>query len=154
MRYIVLLFALTSLLCGAIIHSALAQKSKEAPQIDIRQFMGSGEFKAAGLDKLSARELEALNQWLGKFMVRTFQTSQGSSSGCSSVVESQIEGNFEGWSGETTFKLSNGQIWQQSSYSYTYHYAYRPEVTIFLSGGGCKMKVHGVSESLPVRRLK
>ncbi len=71
-----------------------------------------------------------------------------------SVIESQIDGTFEGWSGETVFKLTNGQIWQQSSYAYTYHYAYRPAVTIFPSGGGCKMKVEGVSDSISVKRLK
>jgi len=75
-------------------------------------------------------------------------------SGCAGVLESQIEGTFEGWSGETIFKLTNGQIWQQSSYAYMYHYAYRPKVMIFPSGGGCKMKVEGVNNSLPVKRLK
>ncbi|MDR0881742.1 MAG: hypothetical protein LBP55_04270, partial [Candidatus Adiutrix sp.] len=39
--------------------------------------------------------------------------------GCSGAIESQIDGTFEGWSGETVFKLTNGQIWQQSSYAYT-----------------------------------
>jgi len=73
---------------------------------------------------------------------------------CSNAIESQIEGTFEGWSGETVFKLTNGQIWQQSSYSYTYHYAYRPEVLIYSAGGGCKMKVDGVSDSISVKRLK
>ena len=62
-------------------------------------------------------------------------------SGCSEVIETQIDGTFNGWTGDTVFKLSNGQIWQQSSYDYTYHYAYRPEVLIFPSSGRCKMKV-------------
>ena len=34
------------------------------------------------------------------------------------VIESQIDGEFEGWEGETVFVLTNGQIWQQSSYDY------------------------------------
>ena len=116
--------------------------------------MSSGEFKAAGLDKFSSRELDALNQWLGQFALQIYQTAQEGGSGCSSVIESQIDGTFEGWSGETVFKLTNGQIWQQSSYAYTYHYAYRPEVTIFPSSGGCKMKVEGVRDVIAVRRLK
>jgi hypothetical protein len=70
------------------------------------------------------------------------------------LIESYIEGEFTGWSGETIFKLSNGQIWQQSSYAYIYHYAYRPRVLIYRSSGGYKMKVNGVSQTLYVKRLK
>jgi hypothetical protein len=32
------------------------------------------------------------------------------------VVESQIDGDFNGWEGETVVKLVNGQIWQQTEY--------------------------------------
>jgi hypothetical protein len=71
-----------------------------------------------------------------------------------SVIESQIDGDFEGWDGETIFKLTNGQIWQQTGYDYTYSYAYMPEVTIYKTSGGWKMKVEDVEETIYVRRLK
>lgn len=71
-----------------------------------------------------------------------------------SVIESRIDGEFTGWEGETIFRLQNGQIWQQSSYAYTYHYAYRPEVLIYRSGTGFKMKVEGVDRAINVERLK
>lgn len=77
-----------------------------------------------------------------------------SSSASGEVIETCIEGEFEGWSGETIFLLCNGQIWQQSSYAYTYHYAYRPKVLIYRTTGGYKMKVDGVSSTIYVRRLK
>lgn len=70
------------------------------------------------------------------------------------LIESHIEGTFEGWDGETIFKLDNGQIWQQATYAYTYHYAYRPKVYIVKSYGAYKMVVEGVSGSIFVRRLK
>lgn len=70
------------------------------------------------------------------------------------AIESRIDGEFDGWDGETIFKLQNGQIWQQSEYAYTYHYAYSPEVLIYPSGGGWKMKVDGVSSEIRVQRLK
>jgi len=70
------------------------------------------------------------------------------------VIESKISGEFQGWDGETIFKLSNGQIWQQSSYSYTYHYAYRPTVMIYRSGSTFKMKVEDVDDVISVERLK
>lgn len=72
----------------------------------------------------------------------------------SGVIESQIDGEFEGWSGETIFKLVNGQIWQQSSYAYTYHYAYMPKVLIYNSSGSYKLKVDGVSSTINVTRLR
>jgi peptidoglycan hydrolase-like protein with peptidoglycan-binding domain len=70
------------------------------------------------------------------------------------VIETKIEGEFEGWDGETIFLLDNGQIWQQSSYDYTYHYAYRPDVLIYKSGGEYKMKVEEVDDTISVIRLK
>ncbi len=69
-------------------------------------------------------------------------------------VESRIDGDFEGWTGDTLFKLVNGQIWQQASYAYTYHYAFDPKVIIFNAGGTFRMKVDGVSDSIPVKRLR
>ncbi|WP_227766366.1 stalk domain-containing protein [Zhaonella formicivorans] len=70
------------------------------------------------------------------------------------VIESRIDGEFEGWDGDTIFKLMNGQIWQQSSFSYVYHYAYMPKVTIYKSGTLYKMKVEGVDKEISVIRLK
>src|SRR3990172_12376875 len=70
------------------------------------------------------------------------------------VIESQIDGEFSGWEGETIFKLTNGQIWQQAAYAYTYHYAYRPKVVIFSTLGRYKMAVEGVPGSIYVVRLK
>ena len=75
-------------------------------------------------------------------------------SSCSPAIEGQIEGKFEGWDGETIFSLTNGQIWQQAEYAYTYSYRYRPSVTIFFAVGGCKMQVEGVDRAIRVRRLK
>ncbi len=70
----------------------------------------------------------------------------------SDVVESQISGEFKGWEGETTYTLTNGQVWQQCTYSYEYTYAYMPEVLIYSSGGGYKMQVEGTTAD--VRRIK
>lgn len=69
------------------------------------------------------------------------------------VIESQIEGEFSGWDGETIFKLTNGQIWQQSSYAYTYHYAYRPQVLIVGTRGAFKLQVEGVEQRISVIRI-
>jgi hypothetical protein len=70
------------------------------------------------------------------------------------VIESQIDGDFEGWEGETIFKLTNGQIWQQASYDYAYNYAYMPEVIIYKTSGGYKMKVEDIEDVIDVVRIK
>lgn len=67
----------------------------------------------------------------------------------SDVIESRIDGDFEGWEGETIVKLINGQIWEQAEYYYEYHYAYSPEVLVYRSRGIYKMQVEGIDE--PVR---
>jgi hypothetical protein len=72
----------------------------------------------------------------------------------SDVIETTIDGEFKGWDGSTIFKMTNGQIWQQSEYAYMYHYAYRPSVTIYESKDGIKMKVEDVDELITVKKLK
>ena len=69
-------------------------------------------------------------------------------------IESQIEGKFTGWSGDTIFRLINGQVWRQRHYAYHYHYAYRPKVLIYPEGGRFKMKVAGVNSELDVERVR
>lgn len=86
--------------------------------------------------------------------VQSLSNNRNSSKSSADIVESRIDGNFEGWTGETIFKLQNGQIWQQSSYAYWYHYAFSPKVTIYKSGGQYKMQVDGVGQSIFVKRLK
>ena len=63
------------------------------------------------------------------------------------VLESQIDGDFNGWQGNTAYTLVNGQVWQQTDYHYHYHYAYSPKVIIYQSNsGGTKMHVEGDSD--------
>ena len=67
------------------------------------------------------------------------------------IIESRIDGEFEGWTGNTTYKLANGQIWQQARYKYEYKYAYRPEVIICNINGSYVMSVAGTQAD--VRRI-
>ncbi len=70
------------------------------------------------------------------------------------VIESGIDGDFEGWDGDTVFKFENGQVWQQVSFDYEYHYAYRPKVLVYKSGSVYKMRVDGMHHEITVKRLK
>lgn len=80
--------------------------------------------------------------------------SQAAKSGDPITIEAQIDGDFEGFDGETIFKLTNGQIWQQSEYYYYYHYSFMPQVTILQSGPSFKILVEGVPKAVGVERLK
>lgn len=61
------------------------------------------------------------------------------------VIESKIDGTFEGWDGDKVYTLTNGQVWKQKKYKYKYKYAYRPEVIIAEINGSYVMKVKGTS---------
>jgi hypothetical protein len=50
-------------------------------------------------------------------------------------VETRINGAFNGWHGESSYLLGNGQTWQQAHYEYRYTYAYGPEATLYEVGG-------------------
>lgn len=63
----------------------------------------------------------------------------------SDVVESQIDGEFKGWRGETSYRLKNGQVWRQRTYKYEYQYAYGPDAIVYLASGGHKMQVAGTT---------
>jgi hypothetical protein len=146
----------TALLAIVVAATIQVNGAQQVPAID--SLMTAADFRAAGLQKLTPEELSILNGWLAKYTmsvvaaIRTPQTANPTAA--ASVIESQIEGDFEGWDGETIFKLNNGQIWQQASYAYTYHYAYRPKVLVYRSGSTYRMKVDGVSSDIAVKRLK
>ena len=81
-------------------------------------------------------------------------TNNSSNSSSNDVFESKIDGDFEGWEGETIVKLMNGQIWQQVEYYYTYTYSFMPNALVYKTGGTYKMKVDGVDKAIGVMRLK
>ena len=103
----------------------------------------------AGLSHLSdADKVKVINLLR---LAMNSNTAAGCPSSSSRAIESEIDGEFEGWNGETIFKLSNGQIWQQDEYDYEYEYAYRPDVLIFRDGSYWKMKVEDMDETIKVK---
>lgn len=127
--------------------------------LHVKNLMTASEFEAAGLTKLTPAELAKLDAWLNKHTEKVFQLvtavkAAPASRQSEEAIESNIDGEFHGWDGETIFKLTNGQIWQQAEYSYTYEYAYRPDVTIYKTASCWKMKVEDVSDTICVKRIK
>lgn len=66
------------------------------------------------------------------------------------VLRTQLEGDFEGWDGDTVFVLANGKVLKQLGYAYVYHYAYRPDVIVVERGGMLILVVDGVEEAVSV----
>lgn len=83
-----------------------------------------------------------------------FSSDPGSVSFTGNVYQGTIDGDFNGWDGGTIFKLTDGSIWQQASYAYTYHYSYMPSVIIYSRNGITYMKVEDVDDVIPVKRLR
>jgi hypothetical protein len=52
----------------ALVASAWTAAATPATDVDIRDLMSANQFHQAGLDKLSASELQALNNWLGVYL--------------------------------------------------------------------------------------
>jgi hypothetical protein len=137
--------------------TAIGQDKAIAADTSLRldSLMTAAEFRSCGLNKLSSEEMSRLNAWLQSFAVRVATSvSETKEPKTPDVIESEIAGDFNGWDGETIFKLINGQIWQQAEYDYEYEYAFQPEVTIYKAGGGYKMKVEGMDDTIYVRRIK
>jgi hypothetical protein len=103
---------------------------------------------------LSQTQRKELDRWLARYTFLILEEKK-ITSGCDPVIETRIDGEFNGWDGETVYKLRNGQIWQQASYHYHYHYAYAPEVTIYPTAGGCALRVSDDDdEAISVPRLR
>jgi hypothetical protein len=69
------------------------------------------------------------------------------------LISTRIAGPFAGWAGQTVFRLRNGQIWKQAAPGYLYRYSNMPEVVIYSTSTGYRMKVEGVGQTIPVRRI-
>src|SRR6185437_7536651 len=127
----------------------------------LEERMSAADFKAAGLDKLTPQELQSLDNWL-----RTHeQTKMVSASGQPvfypenqprDKFDTHLVGHFNGWAGQTTFTLDNGQVWKQAeSGTYSCPDVDNPEVTIKpMILGSWLMYVQGCNQSLRVERVK
>jgi|SRR6266545_5316533 len=130
--------------------------SRAAPEsgsvLDLRNLMSHDELGAAGLGKLSDREVAALNRWIGRLVVRLLSGVERA--GCSTPIETRMSGEFGGWNGDTVFELENGQVWKQLDYGYSLAHKVTPRVLVYRSGASCKLKVDGVEGEVLVTRVK
>ena len=131
----------------------------------LEERMSAAQFKAAGLDKLSAEELAALNAWLqgnhatlpaGLAPAPASQDRIGLRDGESGSVSSRYVGTFTGWTGNTVFTLENGQVWQQIEPETLGGISLDSPMVTIKSGmfGSWQIQVEGLNSRTRVKRIK
>lgn len=109
------------------------------PVVHVRDRLSAKAFDESGLSKLSESELRLLSGnlfgWKAaesvklqstteplvreteaqeeRFGEETLKRASESEEDVMREIRTRIEGNFEGWKGETVFRLTNGQVWKQ-----------------------------------------
>lgn len=69
-------------------------------------------------------------------------------------IESRIIGQFHGWTGDTVFRLENGQVWKQAGPGYFQVDLKNPKVTIKKLLIGYVLLVDGYAKEVFVRRIR
>ena len=100
------------LLSALVLFSAAAVVRAQEESGDIQKMMSPEEFKGAGLNKLSAEELQKLNEWLHGFRQETVQATEKKAAKEGrhkfDVVVSRVVGPFYGLTGATIIRLEDG----------------------------------------------
>lgn len=144
----------------------------------LEEQMSGKEYTAAGLDKLTPAELEALNNWIrGHSLATLDQPKAGAASAVTtetqgdmrgfdkkkseededrSPIQSRIVGSFNGWDGKTIFKLENGMIWEQDDKDKFYIREVQNPVVNIKPGmwGSWHLSIEGYSSKCRVERIQ
>lgn len=145
----------------------------------LEEQMTGKEFTAAGLDKLSDEELAALNAWVRAHSLATLDSPKAGAAVATSAavpetqqdrrgfkaekdendrapISSRIVGRFDGWDGQTVFKLENGMIWEQADKDKFWVKALdNPQVTIEPGMFGTwRLSVEGYNSNCRVERIQ
>lgn len=160
-----LALATTLLATLALAPAAFAQDGKP-----IEQQMTPEQFRAAGLDQLSAEQLANLNAWLNRTLdVETTKAAKLAKEkvedenrgffdfGSSEPVRSRLQGPFHGFAKGRQYTLENGQVWRQTDgASLAGVELDRPavEVSPSLIGSAWYLKVEGYNTRAKVERVK
>lgn len=142
----------------------------------LEEQMTGQDFKAAGLDKLTPQELEALNGWIRR---RSLATLDAPTAGAAAIAEgsspadtrglkgekeeedrtpisSRIVGRFSGWDGQTVFKLENGMIWAQADKDKFYTKEVENPSVVIEPGmfGTWRLSIEGYNSNCRVERIQ
>lgn len=164
--------ALAGVLMVALLAAPLVFAQQAGDRIE--QQMSAEQFKAAGLDQLSAEQLQNLNAWLNRTLVieTTKAATQAAkqakekvedehrgflSFGSDEAITGRLQGEFRGFGKGREYQLDNGQLWRQvDSASLAGVRLENPQVTIKPSmiGSTWYFKVEGYNTAAKVERIK
>jgi len=170
---------LVALLTFLIVSAAIAAEGFSS----LEEQMTGRDFMASGLNKLSPEELEALNEWIRAHSLGTLDAPKAAAASTAtaaaastqaeaasgdrrglasddsdddSPIRSKILGEFEGWDGQTIFKLENGMIWVQADRDKFYVRDLENPIAIIDRGmfGTWNLKVEGYGSKCKVKRIQ
>jgi hypothetical protein len=160
------MMSLRSILLVALLALAPAAAAQDA----IEKQMTPEEFKAAGLDKLSADELARLNAWLNRTIeVETEKAAVVAKKkveddnrgffnfGSTEPVVSKMTGEFRGFARGREYTLENGHVWKQlddASLAGVRLSAPEVRITPSLVGNAWYLAVTGYNTRAKVQRIK
>ena len=120
---------------------------------NIKEMMSADEFKAAGLNKLSAEELQRLDAWLQGYRQVTEQAAEKKATARASrtkmdLIVSRIDGSFQGLTGRTIIRLEDGTVWKQANADdrYRSRVTDHPAAAVIHGVFGYKMRIEGTQE--------
>jgi len=132
--------------------------ASEAP--DVRKLMTAYQFQEAGLDTLNKKQLQALNQWLISYTANEAPIIQKKNKTVKKAVRatfnSQLVGDFVGWTGKTKFVLENGQVWKQRNSDQWRSPTIKSPTVVIRKNilGFYVMDIEGVKRSIGVKRVQ
>ena len=144
----------------ALLASAALHAEERGSFPGIEKLMTPQEFQATELHKLTPAEREALDRFLVRYTAEDSQVLFNNDEEVKKAVDEQVITSiilppFSGWSGDTVFRLQNGQVWQQRQGG---NYPYRgsnPEVRISKNFMGFyRMELTENGKAVAVKRLK
>jgi hypothetical protein len=130
----------------------------------IKEVMSPEEFKAAGLNKLSADELQKLDAWLQGYRQVTEQAAEKKATAKASaeshakmdLLVSRVDGTFNGLMGRTVIRLEDGTVWKQANAEDRYRSKVtdHPAAAVIHGVFGYKMRIEGTQDFYvdPVRK--
>ena len=130
----------------------------------VKEMMSPAEFNAAGLNKLSADELQKLDAWLQGYRATTEQAAEKKATAKASaeshakmdLLVSRVDGQFNGLTGRTVIRLEDGTVWKQANADDRYRAKVtdHPAAAVIHGVFGYKMRIEGTQEFYvdPVRQ--
>jgi hypothetical protein len=134
--------------CLEALHAAPPEMSGS-----IKEMMSPAEFNAAGLNKLSADELQKLDAWLQGYRQVTEQAAEKKATARASrtkmdLIVSRVDGQFHGLTGRTIIRLEDGTVWKQANADdrHRSRVTDHPAAAVMHGVFGYKMQIEGTQE--------